>query len=240
MISSMLFFQDVKTTDSLIKQLDEKDLTTIEIAQLKRRIAFYHTDYVTGLNYATQSLDLSETIGNKVLQAEAWEEIGHIQRRLGNTTASFEAALKALEIFESLNLKEKQVAVYNQIIQNYVVDQNFEEAIKYLKTAIDIYRNIPDSLRFALTMINLGEVYRMGGQPDSALSSFEMALSMNHSLKSEVVRGYSIGNMGMVYSSKGQMVLAKKNLTSQLISLHRFRTLILYPYILPNWVTFIK
>lgn len=150
----------------------------------------------------------------------AWEEIGHVERRRGNNDISLQASLKALRIFETLELPERQAASYAQLASNSISDTDYASAITYLKQAKQIYESSEKTLNQVLTTLNLGEAYRLAGQMDSAAFCFKTTLERNKQLKNEIVQGYSSGNLGMVYSVQNELTEAK-NLLNEAITILR-------------------
>lgn len=206
------FSQELKDTDSLLTVLKSTKLTQREKAKLLTKIAYDHPSPSESLIYAKQSLDLAIELNDEILQAEAWEEISHVERRLGNNINSFNASLKALNIYENKKLFERQSASYVQIASNYITDEDYPTAIIYLKKAKKIYRETNNDLNLALTMINLGEAYRLYNQLDSSTIYFKKALELNHTQHSDIILGYASGNLGMVYEKVGKIGEAKDNL----------------------------
>lgn len=130
---TLVFSQNRQKTDSLLNSLKHHRNSQKENFKLMVNIAFFHPNLDSALFYANKSLELAININEPILQAEAWEEISHKERKLGNNTKSLEAALKALRIYESKGLIERQAASYSQLANNYMVDGNNLLAIKYLK-----------------------------------------------------------------------------------------------------------
>ena len=206
-------FSQQKDPDSLINILRTQDLTQKERSKLLSLASHYHRDIDSALHMAKQSLQLAQNIEEPLLQAEALEEISHLERRLGNNTKSFKATFEALEIYESMELSERQAASFTQLASNYISDGDYIPGINYLTKAMEIYANSDKATNYALTVLNLGEAYRMSGQLDSAVFYFEEALEMNETLDNEVLLGYSKGNLGMVQSAQNKIGLAQNNLT---------------------------
>ncbi|WP_347921758.1 tetratricopeptide repeat protein [Pontimicrobium sp. SW4] len=166
----------------------------------------------TALRFAKQSLDLAIEIESPILQAEALEEVSHIERNLGNNHLSFQASLKALQIYESLNMVKRQAASYSQLANNYMSDENYDLAIQYLKKAKNIYADSDNIQNHVLTILNLGEAYRLAQHLDSAATAFQQTLQLNKTLNNDIVQGYSQGNLGMVYNTQNKLELAEENL----------------------------
>ncbi len=210
--------QNIKKADSVLTLLKTGDFSKKEQCGLFADVAYYHPDMNTALLYANKSLQLAREIGAPLLEAEALEEISHKERRLGNNGRSFEASFKALRIYETLNLEERQAATFNQLASNYVSDEQFPEAIDYFKKALTIYGDSGNMIDRVSTMHNLGEAYRLTGSLDSAILSFQNVLRLNESLKNQNIQSYTLGNLGMTYNASNQLNLAEEKLV-QAVSL---------------------
>lgn len=203
------FCQEKEISDSLLHVLKTVKLTDKAKIKLLSKLAYKHPSPIESLNFAKQSLALAIDLNDELLQAAAWEEISHVERRLGNNSKSFDASLKALTIYEKKKLTDRQAASYAQIASNYISDENYPTAIKFLKKSEIIYQKHKDKMKYALTLINLGEAYRLSGILDSATINFKKAIAINNTQDNDVILGYASGNLGMVYAEEGKNLLAK-------------------------------
>ncbi|KAA1247924.1 tetratricopeptide repeat protein [Aquimarina sp. RZ0] len=219
LIFNTSFSQTTKIVDSLITVLKVKTLSKKERSKSLSLLAFNHQDLDTALFLAKQSLKIAAEIKDPLLQGNALEEISHVERRLGNNSKSFEASLKALKIYESLKLIEHQSASYAQLASNYISDKEYKMAILYLKKSLDIYSNSDNLKNYAITTLNLGEAYRLAGHLDSATTCFRQTIKYNDQIKNELISGYSLGNLGMVYAAQNEFGIAKKSLDTAILTL---------------------
>lgn len=216
------FSQNKQIADSLIGVLKTRELSKKEHSKLLNSLAYHHPKIDTALFVAKQSLQIAVEIKDPVLQGEALEEISNIERRLGNNSVSLQASLKALQIYESLELKERQAASYGQLASNSVSDEDYPSAISYLKKAQGIYKNSDQIENETIILVNLGEAYRLAGYLDSASTCFKETLTRSMLKEDGIIKAYSQGNLGMVYAAQGKLDAAKTNLneaTAALIQL---------------------
>lgn len=211
-VFSISFAQNNPRVDSLSKLLNQKKLSKAETSRVLRLKSYYHTSTDSSLIFAKQALSIAKEINNAKLQANAWEEISHVERRLGNNSVSLNAALNALKIYDSLNLDENKAASYGQLASNAISDEDYNSAIKHLLNAEYIYTDLKKGTKQILTKLNLGEAYRLAGKLDSASICFKETLKRNKTLNSDVVQGYALGNLGMVRAAQGDDETAKQNL----------------------------
>ncbi len=210
---SCCWSQNAQKVADLISDLETKELSKKERAELLITIANNHPVSDTAIYYAKQSLRIANDLNDLVLQSEAWEEIGAIEQRLGNKSSALESALKALHIYDSLNLKEKQAASYAQIAVHHIGETEYGLAIDYLKKSQKIYEEAGNDLQLASILINLGETYYLSGDLNNAEETNEKALIVSKSINNASVTGYILGNMGMVYLAQNRVPEAKHNLT---------------------------
>lgn len=210
--TSFSFTQNAKKADSILVLLRGTDLSKERQSELYNQIAFFHENLDTSLLLAKKSLKIAKEIGSQKLQAAALEEISHVQRGLGNNNLSIEATLKALRMYETLEMTEQQAATYNQLAINYMQDKNYPMGISFLKKALGIYSKSDKIGNQLATILNLGEMYRLEGHLDSATVCFKKILSFKQKNISKSLIAYSQGNMGMVFNTKDSLQLAERYL----------------------------
>ncbi len=210
-VFSSLKGQDIRKSDSLLLILKQKETSKKERIQLLNKLAHHHPKNDTALFILKEALQLSKEIKNAVLEAKSWEEIVYVEKRLGNNINSLNAAFKALTIYENLSLKKEQGASYAQIAAHYTTEKEYTTAIFYLEKAKAIYSHSKDRFKEVLTLLNLGELYRLSENLEKSETIFLEILVFNKDEKE--IKAYALGNLGMVYNTKNKLDLAIKNLT---------------------------
>ncbi len=153
------------------------------------------------------------------------EEISLLERDLGNTAKSLEASLKALSIYESLKLDNKFAVSFDQVAVNYIYNNDYRSAISYLKKAMNSYHSNP--LNKIAIINNLGEAYRKINKLDSAKIYFNSSLQKNDLKDTDYLhlKGYSLGNLGMVYASENNLKVAESYLKEAIDIVQEFEDL---------------
>lgn len=215
------FSQNRKKTDSLLKVLERNNLSITEKAILFETISYYHPKLDSALYFAKKALTLFIELKDDIRQAGALEEIGSIEQRLGNSTKSLQVIFKSLSIYERLNLVENQAALHTQIATHYVNEKEYTRALNYLEKSLTIYNRFNFKRKYLLTLVNLGEVYRLSGNLNKAESTFLKVLKLNQGTYKPIL-GYSFGNLGMVYASKNLLKEAKIKLNKAINILSDF------------------
>ncbi len=216
LLSGLLRSQESTVVDSIIRQLKTNTLSEAERTTSLRNLAFYHPDLDSSLYYARRSLGIAARIKMPVLEAEAYEEISHIQHELGNNSASLKASLAALRIYEKEGLEERQAASYTQVANNYISNEDYPQAIAYLLKAKVIFESSDQIENALFTLINLGEAYRLSGKLEKAQAAFEAVLRRNTSLRNGIAEGYALGNLGMTLFAQQEYDTAKEKLIDAL------------------------
>ncbi len=207
----LLFFLACSTTglaqnqhkaDSIRGLLDQRNLSDSLKLRFYKDLAIYEGSPDLALSYAQDFLALAQEMKLSLKEAEAFEEISLIQRKLGNLEEATDAALKALAIYEDSKEHNRSIAVITQLANSSVAEGQYKEAIKGFLKAYRFYQKEADTLRTAYTLLNLGETYRLDTQYDSAAYYLEEALQLNTS-GDQIIRGYGIGNLGLVFHNQG-------------------------------------
>ncbi len=214
------FSQNIQKIDSLLRVLKQHDGTKEEQILLLNEVANTHPNINESSVFLNKALRLAIEIDNPILEAQTLEEISYVNNRLGNTIKALEAAFKALKIYESKSLVDKQAASYAQIADLYLSENDYTEAITYLKKVQEIYATSGDAYDKMLISINLGEAYRLFGDLKNAEIYFLKVLELNKTIKEVNIEGYTLGNLGMVYNAQEKLDIAQDYLEKSIRTLH--------------------
>ncbi|MFA8432943.1 MAG: histidine kinase dimerization/phosphoacceptor domain -containing protein [Marinifilaceae bacterium] len=165
---------------------------------------------IESLKYAQKARELSLRLKDRVREAEALEEISLSNRKLGNNVQAIKASREALSIYKELGLHKREAALFVQLGTHFTNDKDFFNGLKYIRKGLLFYETQRDTFNIILANINMGETYRLMGNPDSAAICFQKSLTLNSN--NQLIRAYSLGNLGMVHSSSGKYKLALKEL----------------------------
>jgi tetratricopeptide (TPR) repeat protein len=79
-----------------------------------------------------------------------------------------------------------------------------DEAMRLYRDALKIYEEVGDRAGLAVTLNNIGEVYRNTGQPDQALEYYHQVLPISEEVGDRGGIAQTLNNIGGVYSNIGQ------------------------------------
>ncbi|TKG94534.1 tetratricopeptide repeat protein [Puteibacter caeruleilacunae] len=207
--------------DSLMLLLKhEKDLNK----RIKLMIRLGNTDNTEeAILYTRKAVQLAQQHNFKKLEAIALLNLSLGHRTHGDYDRAIEASLNALRIYEELgeDSNPERASIYMQIGSHYSNQKNYPKGLSYLQEGLKIFELDKDTFNIVLSNINIGETYRLMNKLDSAKYCFERCLHYNKFINNEEIRGYTIGNLGLVHGAQGKTVLAKEQLTESIDILTR-------------------
>jgi tetratricopeptide (TPR) repeat protein len=209
-------FSQSKEIDSL-KQLLNTSKNDIEKSHLLNQIADNYKSYDPQLviDYATQALELSEKIKNRLEQAHAYVNLGNAQIILGNYPKALEYFSNAKNLYEELETQpENREKVQNGLARSYgsiaIVfseQSNYSKALEFNLKALKIYEQSTDKLRLARVLNNIGIVYKSQGNEFKALEYFIKAKELQEKI-GDPTYGTTLTNIGNIYLHQKNYVKA--------------------------------
>jgi len=170
------------------------------------------TDLKKGLGYAEKLISLSQKLGNNTYLRRGYFLKGTKKKALGELGEALEAYFKSAEIAKATNHLVAEGECYVVIADVYSAANNHPNAKDYYKKAIATLRQSNDSVKLASALINAGDELRKIKEYDSALLYFNESLMIVNKIDNVSGKGYSLGGLGMVYTSMGKYDIAETNL----------------------------
>jgi signal transduction histidine kinase len=227
--TNLIFAQDQKIADSLSRIYNQKALPDTAKFELLTDLSFNEiSDLKKGVQYAEELIRIAEQNGNDGYLRVGYFLKGNKQRLLGDLEEALEAYFNSAEIARKTYHLKGEGEAYGAIADIYAVAKNFTNAKHYYNKAIVTLRQAQpksreDSINLASVLINAGDAFIKVHKYDSALlySSEAKAIFDRYNYLSG--KGYSLGNIGMVYANTGKNILAKKNLTEAILILEEMQ-----------------
>ena len=211
------FSQDKQLVDSLQALLETSIQDTNRVIILNRLSrAYLGNNPDKALDYAQQSLALSEQIDYKKGIGSSYNSIGNVYY----IRADFPEALKnysaSLKINEELGQKNNIASAYNNIGNIYKQQGNYPEALKQYSASLKISEELGDKKSIAGAYLNIGVLYYFQGNYPEALKNYSASLKINEELglKHGIASSYS--NIGNIYKKQGKYPEALENFTEAL------------------------
>ncbi|MBI3720147.1 MAG: adenylate/guanylate cyclase domain-containing protein [Sphingobacteriales bacterium] len=181
--------------------------------ELLRNLAFNEVSNLQlGLKYAEELIVLSKQQKNYSYLYRGYLQKGNKKRGLGNLEEALEAYINSAEAAKKAEYIPGEGTAYGAIADIYSVSNNHPNAMLYYNKAINTLRKANDSIALASAISNAGDEYVNVKLYDSALIYFTESKFLFDKVNYLSGKGYSLGNIGMVYANTGKNDLAEKNI----------------------------
>jgi signal transduction histidine kinase len=176
---------------------------------ISRQYCGKNTD--SALLIAQKSLDLAQKIHFEKGVAMAYVLKGIALGYKGKWPEALECHLQCLRISEKLGIEGLSGNEYNNISQLYANLEDYEKALYYNRRAykIALKQNDPSHEGIVGLLINLGEIFKKKGQPDSAIACNIRALIIAKKGKNRTNIGIALYNIGENYLTKKDYAQAR-------------------------------
>ena len=214
MLSTMVYGQNQAVADSLelvytTGQFEEKDRL-----QLLNNLASNHPDPEKSLQYAEELLRRAKAADSTKRISNAYMQIGNALTLKGDLSQALASLFEGMKMAEKLESKKSLGVFYLGIAGVYGSMGNNQNTIQYYKNAINIFKELGDSLNYAYAMENLGDQYNLNmAKPDSALLFFKESGPIFRAKDSKIGMAYNLGNIGLAYAQLGQNTIAEEKIS---------------------------
>ncbi len=212
------FAQQQRMADSLSHIYRQDTVSGVAKFKLLTDLSFNETrDLNKSLQYADELIRLSQQAANDTYLRAGYFLKGTKNRLQGNLHEALEAYFKCVEIARKTRNMKSEGEDYSAIADIYAVAKNFTNARHYYFKAVSTLRRhrprtAADSISFASVLSNSGDVYLNTRNYDSALIYFNEAKEIFDKLNHPSGKGYTRGNIGMVFAGLGKDDLAEQNM----------------------------
>jgi tetratricopeptide (TPR) repeat protein len=94
----------------------------------------------------------------------------------------------------------------------YSIIGDHSNAVDYYQKSITILREEKDSINLASALYNLGNEFIKVDKLDSAMADTKESEAIFKNFSSQMGEGYSLGNIGVIYSKRDDDKMAEENL----------------------------
>lgn len=208
--------QEQKIADSLARIYQQNQFTGTARFELLRDLSFNELkDLKKGLGYAQELIHLAGQDGNTNYLRIGYFLVGTKKRMLGQLDEALAAYFKSAEIARKIQNLKAEAESYSAIADTYIMASNPANANTYYRKAIGTLQQVKqqtqaDSITLASVFSNAGDAFRLTGNVDSALFYLTAAKAIFDQVNYPSGKAYSLGNIGMVYATKGNKKLAEK------------------------------
>ena len=178
--------------------------------KLLRKLTVEYEEPNQKLAYSKELIALGGKFDSIKYVFDGYLQQGNSLRLKSDLTQALESYIQAAKIAMEEGL-DRQLGIVNITIADvYSIIGNQQNALNYYQNAIDILRNINDSIGLASALLNAGDEYFNQEKLDSAKLFFTESEKIFKALNHEEGVAYNQGNVGMIYAEQGQDELAEQ------------------------------
>jgi signal transduction histidine kinase len=219
------FSQDQVIIDSLEALLKVHNLEKIEMqikspsmydttaANILNQIAkvYIGNNIDKAIDYANQSLSLSEQLGYKTGIGNAYNNLGSIFLSKPDYLASLEFYKKALKIREEAGNKKGIAYSYYNIAYVYRQLDNIPEALKNFFASLKIFEELGNKKDIANSYNSIGVIYHDQSNYPEALKNYFASLKIREEIGDKIGIAYCYNNIAIIYRNLRKYPEALKN-----------------------------
>lgn len=204
-----VFKEDTDKAKGLIKEVEllSKKLDFVkgkaDALFFKGQIEIQERNYTKSISYFNESMDLQESINNKIGVSSAYTGIGTAyayQQDYDKAIANYQ---KSAVIYEEINDLKGTAGILNNIANVYKKIGRYDEAlINYTKSKA-IKKKLNDLKGVASSYKNIGLLYHRQSDFPKALESFNEALNISKNNGDLSMQAEMLNSIGAVYYAKG-------------------------------------
>lgn len=167
-----------------------------------------NTNISLSIRYYERALYLADSLKDHRLQANVYELLGLVNYYKGDYESSVSNNLKAIDLFESIQLKSRAGNVYSTL-GHQMKGRDLPKAMNYMRKGISLQRAERDTFRLAGSYNNFGWLHQLNHNLDSALFYYNQGLKITTDLKDSIGMPYSLNSVAGVYLERKQFEKAK-------------------------------
>ncbi|MBN2350136.1 MAG: tetratricopeptide repeat-containing sensor histidine kinase [Bacteroidales bacterium] len=196
---------DNRVADSLITLYQNApDLKDKELYNLTKKISYYATNAKIRLDFSQKTYDLAEKLDNNEYRGTSLLLLGQAYAAIGDYSKALESLLNSAKYYQLEGMEDRTGLAYSAIGNLYADQKNYSTASEYYKKTIKIQRKNEDTLQYATTLCNLGDMYRQMTEFDSALFYFNESLGQCRLIDYQTGIAYNLGNIALVMGARGK------------------------------------
>ncbi len=194
--------QSMTRLDSLENVYIEGKYQEDQLSVILQELAQFHEDFNVRVQYSEELIKLSVERDSVQLAFQGHLSRGHAYSQIGEYDKALKDYTYASKIAQDYNQKDNLPIVYSALAGFSSRMGNIESSIEYYKKSAELFVK-SDSLRYAITLFNLGDQYLTIEEPDSALYYFQKSDPIFASQNVPLYRAYNQGNTGKAYAMLG-------------------------------------
>ena len=183
---------------------------------LTEKIYNSSSDVNTQLKYAKEGFLIASQLKKDSYKGASKLRIGIAYQKLGDLKSACSNILESIQYYKNIEYKAGIITAYSYLATLSTEREQFKEAIGYLDKVATYYKDSKDSVRYYLTLLNIGDIYRNLGDYKACISNSLVSLDYFESSGEKTGEGYALGNIGLSYIELDSLDKALDFLTKSL------------------------
>lgn len=190
--------------DSLKIALPTLDVTEKTKAYLQLSQGYARESLDKSIAYADSAMDLALQRNDLAQLVIAYDLSGQGNSRQGKHILSMDLFNRGLRAAQILDDKNKEAHLMNSIGIEHAKTGEYEKALAYFLSSLEIWRKFDDPKESAITLNNIGLLQLKLDQPQKAISTLEEAMEIAQQIASKPILSTSWNNLGQVHEELGE------------------------------------
>jgi two-component system, NarL family, sensor histidine kinase UhpB len=160
--------------------------------------------------FLTRSLQLAETLGNKVSIAGQALNLGNVYMNDGNYKKALTYHLKALKYFEETKNDKGISFCYQSIGNSFIELEQLDQGLAYIQKSLALKQALKDRRGQGTAYLALGQIYSSRKSYKTALAHFNTALEIAREFNLVKEQGNITQKIARMYAAKGDSASAMR------------------------------
>lgn len=172
------FINAIETVNRIILLSEQKN-TSLELAQVYKRLGIYHYlkgEYKQSIKHYTDALVIFNTMDKPILIANLHNNIGLAQAALGENIQAINSYQLAKDIYQEFGSELDKIDIRFNIAGLYLKLERYDTAIEAYQNVIERRKVINDFEGIANAFSDLGIAYKQSNKPEIALEYMQKSL----------------------------------------------------------------
>jgi tetratricopeptide (TPR) repeat protein/transcriptional regulator with XRE-family HTH domain len=157
----------------------------------------------------TVAAQAAQYLGDHLSQANALNDLGEVQRLMGDYPAAVRASEEALGVYRDLGNRLGQATAMNSLGRMLRVMGDYPAAVRASEEALAIYRDLGNRLGQANALSSLGRMLRVTGDYPAAVRASEEALAIYRDIGDRGGEVEALNDRGALHRASGEPALAE-------------------------------
>ncbi len=225
-INQVVGFMTRTDADSAVSLAKENILLAKKIGFLRGEASAYNRMGISQRNLGNyeeaeksnqEALRLFLQTTDSLGMANAYESLGNVYRHIGKYVESLDCQIKCMGIRERNKAPAKEIAkAYTHIANVHMSMEQFDDALKYYKKSLDLWKKENNQEQLAISTLNYGAVLFSIKRLEESQMHLERSLQIFDSLELRYGIGAAYANLGDVFMEKKQLKEARTALNEAL------------------------